>query len=60
VEVEIDTGGSSDLAAGIRRTVIAALERMTGLELVQVNVTVHDVHVPDHDDQPAQTATRAE
>ncbi|TRW86353.1 Asp23/Gls24 family envelope stress response protein [Mycolicibacterium sp. 018/SC-01/001] len=39
----------SDVAAGIRRNVIAALERMTGLEVVEVNITVHDVHVPDDD-----------
>ncbi|MBX7454595.1 Asp23/Gls24 family envelope stress response protein [Mycolicibacterium sp. 3033] len=37
----------SDVAAGIRRNVIAALERMTGLEVVEVNITVHDIHVPD-------------
>ena len=36
-----------DLAAGIRRNVIAALERMTGLEVVEVNITVHDVYVAD-------------
>ncbi len=37
----------SDVATGIRRNVIAALERMTGLEVVEVNITVHDIHVPD-------------
>ncbi|TRW87931.1 Asp23/Gls24 family envelope stress response protein [Mycolicibacterium sp. 018/SC-01/001] len=35
----------NDLAHGIRRNVIAALERMTGLEVVEVNITVHDVFV---------------
>lgn len=40
----------SDLATGIRRNVIAALERMTGLEVVEVNITVHDVHVAADDD----------
>ena len=39
-----------DLAAGIRRNVIAALERMTGLEVVEVNITVHDVYIADNDD----------
>jgi uncharacterized alkaline shock family protein YloU len=39
----------SDLAAGIRRNVIASLERMTGLEVVEVNITVHDVHVATDD-----------
>ena len=32
-----------DLANGMRRNVIAAIERMTGLEVTEVNVTVHDV-----------------
>ena len=31
----------ADLATGIRRNVIAALERMTGLEVTEVNITVH-------------------
>lgn len=35
----------ADLAAGIRRNVIAAIERMTGLEVTEVNITVHDVHL---------------
>jgi len=43
----------SDVAAGIRRNVIGALERMTGLEVVEVNITVHDVHVPENDDDDA-------
>lgn len=39
----------NDLATGIRRNVIAALERMTGLEVVEVNITVHDVFVAEGD-----------
>jgi uncharacterized alkaline shock family protein YloU len=35
----------TELAAGVRRNVIAAIERMTGLEVTEVNITVHDVHV---------------
>jgi uncharacterized alkaline shock family protein YloU len=41
----------TELATGIRRNVIAALERMTGLEVVEVNITVHDVFVPEQDDE---------
>jgi uncharacterized alkaline shock family protein YloU len=40
----------SDLAAGIRRNVIGAIERMTGLEVVEVDITVHDVHLAEDDD----------
>ncbi|MGQ0576369.1 MAG: Asp23/Gls24 family envelope stress response protein [Pseudonocardia sp.] len=45
----------SDLATAIRRNVIQAIERMTGLEVVEVNITVNDVNIPsDDDDAPAQ------
>jgi uncharacterized alkaline shock family protein YloU len=51
----------ADLAAGIRRNVIAAIERMTGLEVVEVNITVHDVHVADDDaDSSATQLARVE
>jgi uncharacterized alkaline shock family protein YloU len=40
-----------DLAEGIRRNVINAVERMTGLEVVEVNVDVTDVHLPQDDSQ---------
>ena len=43
----------ADLASGIRRNVISAVERMTGLRVVEVNVTVNDVHLPQDDAQPA-------
>jgi len=33
----------ADLAAGVRRNVISSVERMTGLEVTEVNITVHDV-----------------
>lgn len=39
--------GIADLAGAIRRNVIAAVERMTGLEVTEVNITVHDVHLED-------------
>ncbi|MDC7123120.1 Asp23/Gls24 family envelope stress response protein [Cellulomonas fimi] len=43
----------TDLANGIRRNVISAVERMTGLRVVEVNVAVNDVHLPQDDPQPA-------
>ena len=51
----------ADLATGIRRNVINAVERMTGLEVTEVNITVNDVHLDeddggDDDDQPAAPA----
>ncbi|WP_454175436.1 Asp23/Gls24 family envelope stress response protein [Gordonia sputi] len=38
------------LAAAIRRNVITSIEQMTGLEVTEVNVTVHDIHFGDEDD----------
>ncbi len=46
----------SDLAAGIRRNVIAAVERMTGLEVTEVNVTVHDVFLDEGGDEDTEPA----
>ena len=45
----------ADLAAGIRRNVIAAIEKMTGLEVTEVNITVNDVHVEDDSDDDTST-----
>jgi uncharacterized alkaline shock family protein YloU len=38
-----------DAADEIRSNVTAAVERMTGLEVVEINVNVRDVHVPGED-----------
>jgi uncharacterized alkaline shock family protein YloU len=57
IDIVADYGVAiTDLATGIRRNVIAAVERMTGLEVTEVNITVNDVHLDDgsdDDDQPA-------
>ncbi|WP_116952503.1 Asp23/Gls24 family envelope stress response protein [Jiangella endophytica] len=51
VDIVADYGVSVvDLSTGIRRNVIAAVERMTGLEVTEVNVTVNDVYVEGEDD----------
>lgn len=36
-----------EVAAAVREDVIAAVERMTGPEVVEVNIAVNDVHLPD-------------
>ncbi|MFM9442853.1 Asp23/Gls24 family envelope stress response protein [Streptomyces acidiscabies] len=41
----------TDLAVEVRENVIAAVEQMTGLEVVEVNIAVNDVHLPDDDTQ---------
>ena len=37
----------ADLAEDVRRNIISQVERMTGLEVVEVNVNVNDVYVPE-------------
>ncbi|MFD6100539.1 Asp23/Gls24 family envelope stress response protein [Nocardiopsis flavescens] len=39
-----------DLAAAVRRNVAGAIEKMTGLEVTEINVRVDDIHLPDEDD----------
>ncbi|MFG3045487.1 Asp23/Gls24 family envelope stress response protein [Streptomyces sp. NPDC048241] len=41
----------SDVSRAVRENVIAAVERMTGLEVVEVNIAVSDVKLPDEDDE---------
>lgn len=40
----------ADLATGVRRNVIAAVEQMTGLQVTEVNVEVVDVFIPGQDE----------
>ncbi|MGP4047553.1 Asp23/Gls24 family envelope stress response protein [Streptomyces sp. 2A115] len=48
LQVVVEYGISiTDIAAEVRENVIAAVERMTGLEVVEVNIAVNDVHLPD-------------
>ncbi|GAB2685629.1 Asp23/Gls24 family envelope stress response protein [Nocardia thraciensis] len=40
----------ADLARAVRRNVITAIEQMTGLEVVEVNINVNDVYIEGEDD----------
>jgi uncharacterized alkaline shock family protein YloU len=51
----------TDLASGVRRNVIASIERMTGLEVTEVNISVADIHLPEDDeDQDTDRAPRVQ
>ncbi len=39
----------TELARGVRRNVIGSIEQMTGLEVVEVNINVTDLHLPSDD-----------
>lgn len=40
----------ADVGRAIQRNVKQSIERMTGLSVVEVNISVDDVHLPDSDD----------
>src|ERR1700759_4736681 len=46
----------ADLAASVRRNVIASIERMTGLQVTEVNISVADIHLPEDDQDDADSA----
>ncbi|QWC84276.1 Asp23/Gls24 family envelope stress response protein [Nocardioidaceae bacterium] len=46
----------AELASTIRRNVTAAVEKMSALEVTEVNITVHDVHLGDLDAEQATAA----
>ncbi|WP_369228681.1 Asp23/Gls24 family envelope stress response protein (plasmid) [Streptomyces sp. R39] len=48
-----------EVAREVRANVISAVERITGLDVVEVNVAVDDVHLPD-DDAGAVAEARVE
>jgi uncharacterized alkaline shock family protein YloU len=50
----------ADLAAAIRRNVVDAVERMTGLEVTEVNITVHDVFLEGEESAEEPATTRVQ
>lgn len=54
LEVVVEYGVTiTDVAADVRANVIAAVERMTGLQVVEVNISVNDVHLADDNGEGA-------
>lgn len=47
-----------DVARDVRENVITAVERMTGLEVVEVNIAIGDVHLPDEEDEETPAESR--
>ena len=46
----------ADLAAAVRKNVIERLQRMTGLEVTEVNINVDDIWIPGTDSEDDQSA----
>jgi uncharacterized alkaline shock family protein YloU len=48
LDIVVEYGASIvELARAVRRNVIMAVERMTGLEVIEVNIAVNDIHLPE-------------
>lgn len=52
VEYGVEIG---ELTKAIRRHVINSIERMTALEVTEVNISVGDVHIKGDDDEPRES-----
>jgi uncharacterized alkaline shock family protein YloU len=53
LDIVVEYGVSiADLGRSIQRNVKQAVERMTGLNVVEVNINVDDLYLPGEDDQP--------
>ncbi|UGQ11542.1 Asp23/Gls24 family envelope stress response protein [Yinghuangia sp. ASG 101] len=58
LEIVVEYGVAiAELAYEVRENVISAVERMTALEVVEVNIAVTDIHISGDDDN---TGTRVE
>ncbi|MFD8645379.1 Asp23/Gls24 family envelope stress response protein [Streptomyces zaomyceticus] len=56
LEIVVDYGVSiADVAGDVRENVINAVERMTGLEVVEVNIAVSDVKLPDEEEEESES-----
>ena len=49
-----------DLASAVRRNVTKAVERMTGLEVTEINISVDDIHLPGDDDSDDDSESRVQ
>lgn len=59
LEIVVEYGVSiADVARDVRENVIAAVERMTGLEVVEVDIAVSDVKLPEEDEDGGEPESR--
>ena len=60
LQILVEYGVSiADLSRSVRKNVISAIEQITGLEVVEVNINVSDVHIPGDDEGDDDTKTPA-
>ncbi|MDF0372168.1 MULTISPECIES: Asp23/Gls24 family envelope stress response protein [Streptomyces] len=60
VDIEVEYGiPIHELADKVRTHVTDAVETMTGLEVVEININVFDVHIPGDDDEDEEDSGRS-
>jgi uncharacterized alkaline shock family protein YloU len=58
LEIVVEYGVAiADLARSVRENVISSVERMAGLEVVEVNIAVSDVKLPDEQDEEEEESS---
>ncbi|MCQ4083392.1 Asp23/Gls24 family envelope stress response protein [Streptomyces sp. RB6PN25] len=58
IDIVVDYGVAiHEVARAVRENVIDAVERMTGLDVVEVNIAVDDVKLPDEEDEEPEPAS---
>ncbi|GIF78089.1 Asp23/Gls24 family envelope stress response protein [Asanoa siamensis] len=58
LDIVVEYGVSAnELGKGIQRNVKSSIERMTGLDVVEVNVNINDVHLPDDGDSGSSSGS---
>jgi uncharacterized alkaline shock family protein YloU len=63
LDIVVEYGASIvELARAVRRNVITSVERMTGLEVIEVNIAVNDIYLPtaEGEEVPAVQPPRVE
>jgi uncharacterized alkaline shock family protein YloU len=56
LQIVVEYGvGIADVGRAIQRSVKQSIERMTGLSVVEVNVSVDDVHIPGSDEDESES-----
>ena len=59
LDIVVDYGYAiADVAADVRESVVSAVERMTGLEVVEVNIAVGDVRLPGEEEEESEGTPR--
>jgi uncharacterized alkaline shock family protein YloU len=59
LDIVVEYGVSAnELGRGIQRNVKSSVERMTGLDVIEVNVNINDVHLPDDGGDSSSGETR--